>query len=77
MGLNTSSVARPEPLFKVLKSSDGTDIYAEVLGNPSKPPLVLIHGFSVSSIAFDTMFEDPSYLDHFYMVSDTIPSDNL
>ncbi|KAJ6552093.1 Alpha/Beta hydrolase protein, partial [Mycena vulgaris] len=53
---------------RILKSADGTDIYAEALGDPSKPTVVFIHGFSMSSIAFDAIFSDPRWIDNVYLV---------
>ncbi|KAJ7472010.1 Alpha/Beta hydrolase protein [Mycena latifolia] len=53
---------------RVLKSADGTDIYAEALGDSSKPAVVLIHGFSMSSMAFDAIFGDPQWVADVYLV---------
>lgn len=52
----------------VLKSSDGTDIYATALGNPSKPSLVFTHGFALSGIVFDELFQNAMLLNRFYLV---------
>ncbi|EMD35722.1 hypothetical protein CERSUDRAFT_124390 [Gelatoporia subvermispora B] len=53
---------------KVLKSSDGTEIYADAVGNPSNPSIVLIHGFSLSSSVFDNVFADPKFSEKHYLV---------
>lgn len=53
---------------KFLRSADGTQIYADALGDPSKPAVVLIHGFGQSAVSFDTIFEDVEYLEHVYLV---------
>ncbi|TCD61979.1 hypothetical protein EIP91_007643 [Steccherinum ochraceum] len=58
---------------KVLQSADGTPIYAEAVGDASKPSVVLVHGFAVSSIAFDGIFGEgdegrDSWLDEVYLV---------
>ncbi|KAJ7688999.1 alpha beta-hydrolase [Mycena rosella] len=51
-----------------LKSADGTDIYAEALGDSYKPAVVFIHGFSMSSMAFDAIFSDPKWIASVYLV---------
>ncbi|OCH85853.1 alpha beta-hydrolase [Obba rivulosa] len=53
---------------KVLQSTDGTEIYADAVGDPSKPSIVFIHGFSVSSMVFDIVFSDPKFFEHYYLV---------
>ncbi|KAJ6510662.1 Alpha/Beta hydrolase protein [Mycena sanguinolenta] len=53
---------------QLLKSADGTDIYAEAVGDSSKPAVVFIHGFSMSSIAFNTIFVDPEWISNLYLV---------
>jgi len=53
---------------KLLKSNDGTEIYADAVGDPSNPSIVFIHGFSLSSIAFDSVFSDPKFFENFYLV---------
>ncbi|KAJ7485105.1 Alpha/Beta hydrolase protein [Mycena galericulata] len=53
---------------RIVKSADGTNIYAEALGNSSKPAVVFIHGFSMSSIAFDAIFSDPKWINDIYLV---------
>lgn len=54
---------------KVVISKDGTEIYADAVGDPTKPALVFIHGFSLSSIVFDSIFDDQLWTDHVYLVS--------
>ncbi|KAJ6558249.1 Alpha/Beta hydrolase protein [Mycena capillaripes] len=53
---------------RLLKSADGTDIYAEALGDASKPAVVFIHGFSMSSMAFNAIFCDPQWIASAYLV---------
>ncbi|KAJ7982841.1 Alpha/Beta hydrolase protein [Mycena polygramma] len=53
---------------RVLKSADGTDIYAEGLGDSSKPAVIFIHGFSMSSMAFNAIFSDPQWIASVYLV---------
>lgn len=43
---------------KVLHSADGTPIYADAVGDPSKPSIVFVHGFGLSAVAFDGIFGD-------------------
>ncbi|KAJ7280168.1 Alpha/Beta hydrolase protein [Mycena rebaudengoi] len=52
----------------ILQSADGTAIYAEAVGDPSKPALVFIHGFSMSCIAFDAIFADQQWNSAAYLV---------
>ncbi|KZT18746.1 alpha/beta-hydrolase [Neolentinus lepideus HHB14362 ss-1] len=56
------------PSVKYLKSSDGTRIYAEAVGDISNPSLVFTHGVSLSSAIFDDLFADERLLDNFYLV---------
>ena len=49
-------------------SADGTKIWAEATGNPKKPAVVLIPGFSCSSLAFSKQWSDPSMTSNLYMV---------
>ncbi|KAL0061315.1 hypothetical protein AAF712_011832 [Marasmius tenuissimus] len=44
--------------FKNVTSSDGGTIYAESIGDPSKPALILIPGWTMPSFVFDKQFED-------------------
>ncbi|KAF7361474.1 putative oxidoreductase ephD [Mycena sanguinolenta] len=53
---------------QLLKSADGTDIYAEAVGDSFKPAVVFIHGFSMSSIAFNAIFADPKWIASLYLV---------
>ncbi|KAJ7074784.1 Alpha/Beta hydrolase protein [Mycena amicta] len=53
-------------------SADGTLIYAEAVGSRTntkpKPVLVFIHGFSMTSIAFDKIFEDEGWSGWGYLI---------
>ncbi|KAF7795621.1 hypothetical protein EIP86_006786 [Pleurotus ostreatoroseus] len=53
---------------KLLHSADGTKIYAEAAGDPSKPALVFIHGLGLCTFAFDAQFEDPRLNQTLYLV---------
>lgn len=49
-------------------SRDGTLIWAEATGDPTKPAVVFIPGFSCTSLAFDKQWYDPQMLSSLYMV---------
>ena len=57
-----------EGQFITLKSKDQTEIYGEARGDPSKPAVVFIHGFSMSLIVWDTIFNDAKWTEQFYLV---------
>ena len=54
-------------------SADGTQIWAESTGDPSKPPVVFIPGFSCTSLAFDKQWADPSMKANLFMVRKSYP----
>lgn len=51
----------------IVKSSDGTEIFATAEGNPLKPSIVFVHGFALSGVVFDDLFENRLLAD-FYLV---------
>ncbi|CAL1712618.1 unnamed protein product [Somion occarium] len=53
---------------KFVASNDGTKIWADASGNPSKPAVVFIHGLGCTSVAFDKQFTDKNLLDNLYLV---------
>ena len=53
---------------QILTSADGTKIWAESAGNPSKPALVFIHGLSCSALGFDKQFVDQGLLENFHLI---------
>ena len=55
---------------RIIASSDGTEIYAEAVGNPSKPHIVFLHGISFSAAVFDNIFLNPEYQANYYLVID-------
>lgn len=55
------------PTCAYVDSADGTRIYAEAVGDPAKPPMVFIHGGSLSSIIFDPIFNDTKWTDRLYL----------
>jgi hypothetical protein len=52
----------------VIKSSDGTDIFATAAGKPQNPSLIFSHGFALSGVVFDHLFQNKRLLDRFYLV---------
>ncbi|KAI0312071.1 hypothetical protein OF83DRAFT_692539 [Amylostereum chailletii] len=56
-------------ITKNLRSRDGIPIYADAIGNPSRPPLVFVHGSGVSGAVFNHIFQDSRYNSEFYMVN--------
>jgi pimeloyl-ACP methyl ester carboxylesterase len=44
---------------KFVTSEDGTKIWTDAVGDPSKPSAVFIPGASSSALVFDKQFEDP------------------
>lgn len=53
----------------IAKSADGTEIYADAVGDPLNPVIIFIHGFSLSAIVFDEIFNDAKWSKNFYLVS--------
>ncbi|KAK7045133.1 putative oxidoreductase ephD [Favolaschia claudopus] len=53
---------------RFVTSKDGTQIFAEARGNPSKPAVVFIHGFRLGATVFDSIFDDPHWLSQVYLV---------
>ena len=57
-------------------SADGTNIWAESTGDPSKPAVVFIPGFSCTSLAFDKQWANPSLKSSLFMVRNKIKTRN-
>jgi len=53
---------------KFVTSEDGTKIWTDVAGDPSKPSIVFIPGASSSSLVFDRQFQDPELTKDFRLV---------
>lgn len=53
---------------KVVISTDGTEIYAEAVGNPTKPHIVFVLGFSLCAAVFDRIFLDAEFQESYYLV---------
>lgn len=71
--LNAMSTA----VVKNLTSKDGTTIYSDAIGDPSKPHIVFVHGLSLSGAVFNDVFADARYNSEFYMVRPAFPSPSL
>ena len=56
-------------LGKFVRSKDGTQIWTHAVGNPTKPAIVFIPGFSCTALAFEKQFDDPKLLENLYLVS--------
>lgn len=51
-----------------LTSDDGTAIWAEATGNPTKPPVIFIHGLACTALVFEKQFSEPRMLENLYMI---------
>ena len=68
MAPNILVPAAVAPDARYLTSADGSTVYAEAVGDPSKPHVVFLHGFSLSTVVFDCIFYNPRYAKEFYLV---------
>lgn len=70
MGSSSSNSTRPPPAtdIRIVRSSDGEQIYAEATGNPSKPHAVLLHGLALNGAVFDEFCATPKLLEDLYIV---------
>jgi pimeloyl-ACP methyl ester carboxylesterase len=59
---------------KLIKSSDGTEIYAEAGGDYTKPHIVFLHGFACTSTFFDRLFALKEMRENLYLVCPTLVS---
>jgi len=53
---------------RFVTSADGIKIWAQNAGDPSKPAVVFIHGFSCSSLHFEKQFTDAQMLTNLHMI---------
>jgi hypothetical protein len=53
---------------KILRSTDGTTIFAEATGDPNNLHFVLLSGLTLSGCVFDEMCGDQRLLDSLYIV---------
>ncbi|KAJ5818508.1 alpha/beta-hydrolase [Penicillium riverlandense] len=49
-------------------SADGTNIFAEAIGNSSNPAVVFIHGFSSSGLVFEKQFSNTTLQANLYLI---------
>ncbi|KAJ7746296.1 alpha/beta-hydrolase [Mycena metata] len=56
------------PTSKILRSTDGTTIFAEATGDPGNLHLVLLSGLALSGCVFDGMCADQRLLESLYIV---------
>lgn len=49
-------------------SADGTRLWAQAIGDPSKPAIVFLHGLACTALGFDRQFSDPELLKNLYLV---------
>ncbi|KAL4246302.1 AB hydrolase superfamily protein [Abortiporus biennis] len=54
---------------KIFHSADGTPLYAQSRGHPSKPCVVFLHATSFSSIIWSQIFDDPRWYNELFLVS--------
>ncbi|EEB88435.1 hypothetical protein MPER_13733, partial [Moniliophthora perniciosa FA553] len=53
---------------KTVISSDGGSIYAEATGDPKKPALILIPGWTLPSFVYEKQFEDEELRRELYLI---------
>ncbi|EJF57802.1 alpha/beta-hydrolase [Dichomitus squalens LYAD-421 SS1] len=58
----------PTTVVTTPRSSDGTHIYAEAVGNPRNPHIVFLHEATLCGKVFDELFQDSRLTEHLYMV---------
>ena len=66
--VHDAGIGPDQIVAKFVRSSDGAQIYAEAVGDPSNPPIVLVPGYTLSTISFDKQFEDQTMREQLYMV---------
>ncbi|KAJ6616265.1 Alpha/Beta hydrolase protein [Mycena sp. CBHHK59/15] len=67
VGLAVGATPRAKVLTVV--SADGTEIYAEAIGDHSKPHIIFAHGVAATTLAFDSLFTDPKLYENLYMAN--------
>jgi len=53
---------------QLVTSADGTKIWAQSVGNLSKPAVVFVHGYSCTALHFSKQFSDPTLLENLHLV---------
>ncbi|KAL1678986.1 Alpha/Beta hydrolase protein [Schizophyllum commune] len=66
--VHDAGIGPDQIVAKFVRSSDGAQIYAEAVGDPSNPPIVLVPGYTLSTISFDKQFEDQTMREQLYMI---------
>ena len=54
---------------RISTSRDGTRIYADAIGDSTKPAIVFVHGFSFCTLVFDKLFLETKLSREFFLVS--------
>ena len=53
---------------KIVHSKDGSEIYAEASGDPTKIPIVFVHGMACSGASFDEFWALQEIQENFHLV---------
>jgi pimeloyl-ACP methyl ester carboxylesterase len=56
------------PKHQIITSRDGTKLWAEAAGDPSKPAVIFVHGFAGSASHFEVQFSDVNLLRNLHLV---------
>ncbi|KAH9917665.1 alpha/beta-hydrolase [Epithele typhae] len=62
------------PQVRTPRSTDGTHIHAEAVGDPRNPHVVFIHEATLSAQVFDGLFDDPRLTDYLFIAGSTFLS---
>jgi pimeloyl-ACP methyl ester carboxylesterase len=62
---------------RTVVSKDGTKLWADAAGDPGKPAVIFIHGFSGSASHFERQFADANLLGGLYLVSISVVGKSL
>ncbi|KAF6759659.1 Alpha/Beta hydrolase protein [Ephemerocybe angulata] len=54
---------------RYVSSSDGTQIFAQAVGQPHLPTLVFVHGFALSALVWAHILRDTNLLRYFHLVA--------
>ncbi|KAM5536148.1 hypothetical protein V8D89_010247 [Ganoderma adspersum] len=63
-----SVTAATGAVVRTPRSSDGTHIHAEAVGNPRNPHVLFVHEATLCASVFDELFEDSRLTDHLFMM---------
>ncbi|TFY60251.1 hypothetical protein EVG20_g7486 [Dentipellis fragilis] len=72
--LPTYASAYPNTISKIIRSADGTRIFAEATGSPANPHVVLVPGVGFSACVFDAFCADLRLLAAIYIVGSPPPA---